>query len=239
MGISNREWLYSLDPHALTEWFESEHGSNDTLGAKKVVSGYGVDANDGNAASLKVSSDINQNVTDNRETAETYNNSVADVTDSRDAENSVTAAVVDDNGANVSEHVEDANGTLDGARVALDAKIDSRAKLEADVQKWCGMYAYQVDMVIVWLNRQAAITERELCALLEENGVHVSHDGLRHITTVEVQRIYEQNVEIAELQAQVDKLTAERDYYIGLCHRAVEAGEKFATLVDMNGEVLS
>lgn len=71
------------------------------------------------------------------------------------------------------EHVENQNGTLDGARAALDAKF---AELTA--------------------------------------------------------KCY-------ELQAQVDVLTYERDYYIGLCHRAVEAGEKFATLVDMNGEVLS
>ncbi|MBR4687082.1 MAG: hypothetical protein IKP01_02110 [Bacteroidales bacterium] len=142
---TNKEFLYSLDPHELTEWFESEHfecptdggeasmmsvdafiaehTSNDTLGAKKVISGGGVNANDANAASLKDSSDITQNVTDDRETAETYNNSVADVTDSRDAKNSVTGAVVDDNDANVSEHVETANGTADGARAALDAKF--------------------------------------------------------------------------------------------------------------------
>lgn len=118
---TNKEFLYSLDPHALTEWFESEHDFNDTLAAKKVVSVHTGTAND----------------------------------------------------ANVSTRVETANGTLDGARAALDAKF---AELTA--------------------------------------------------------KCY-------ELQAKVDVLTYERDYYIGLCHRAVEAGEKFATLVDMNGEVLS
>lgn len=37
---------------------------------------------------------------------------------------------------------------------------DSREKLEADVRKWCGKYAYQADMVWAWLNRQAAITRK-------------------------------------------------------------------------------
>lgn len=47
------------------------------------------------------------------------------------------------------------------AEDADDANADSREKLEADVRKWCGKYAYQADMVWTWLNRQAAITERE------------------------------------------------------------------------------
>ena len=82
--MNNKEWLYSLEPHELTEWFDAEHTSNDTLGAKKVVSAESVDANDANAASLKVLSDDTQNVTDDRETAETSNNYEADVTDSRE-----------------------------------------------------------------------------------------------------------------------------------------------------------
>lgn len=169
---TNKEWLYSLDPHALTEWFESEHDSNDTLGAKKVVSVHTGTAND----------------------------------------------------ANVSEHVETANDTLDGARAALDAKLDSRAKLEADIHEYVHVIAgatlmdERADEAVVhgWLDRQAAITEREI------------FDEMPYIRD-----------KMRGLQEQVDVLTYERDYYIGLCHRAVEAGEKFATLVDMNGEVLS
>ena len=143
--MNNREFLYSLDPHALTEWFESEHFEcptnggeasmmsvdafiaehtpNDTLCAKKVVSGDGVNANDANAASLRVMSDDTQNVTDDRETAGTPNKSGENVTDSRDAKNSVTGAVVDDNDANVSTHVDNQNDTLDGAREVLDVKF--------------------------------------------------------------------------------------------------------------------
>lgn len=60
---------------------------------------------------------------------------------------------------------------------------DSREKLDAEVRKWCGMYAYQADMVWVWLNRQAAITKAE-------------------------QREWWSGV-VAELQAKVDELTAQ------------------------------
>ena len=118
---------------------------------------------------------------------------------------------------------------------------DTREKLEADIRK---LYSYRtstliyptspkkttdyiksvsVDTVLGWLDRQAAITERELNALLEEHGVHINHDGLRHFTTVEFERggctecandmgIYADSLcdplkrEIAELQAKVDSL---------------------------------
>ena len=61
------------------------------------------------------------------------------------------------------------------ARVTEVGKTsDSREQLEADVQKWCGKYAYQADMVWAWLNRQAAITRAELvdcasCPITERN----------------------------------------------------------------------
>lgn len=109
------------------------------------------------------------------------------------------------------------------------AESDSREKLEADVQKWCGMYAYQVDMVIVWLNRQAAITRREIYGR-EQYGEKMAHlneviDDLQGkldyleahgITIVDAVaggfEIYDENKRKAdELQAQVDSL---RDIYV-------------------------
>lgn len=79
---------------------------------------------------------------------------------------------------------------------------DSREKLEADVREYLthgGKVAGNQAMLaatIVWLDRQAAITERE-----------VEHDLMKagHIA-VEVERS-----RIADLQARVEKLTAERD----------------------------
>ena len=73
--------------------------------------------------------------------------------------------------------------------------VDSREQLEADVQKWCGKYAYQADMVWAWLNRQAAITERELCKWWRDK--ETKYDERIHC--------------ISELQRQYDELTAERD----------------------------
>lgn len=59
-----------------------------------------------------------------------------------------------------------------------DCESDSREKLEAEVRKWCGMYPYQVDMVWVWLNRQAAITANELISLTvdEESPIKGEND---------------------------------------------------------------
>lgn len=67
-----------------------------------------------------------------------------------------------------SEHVENQNGILDGARTALDAKsvdcTDSREKLEADIDAYLdreyGIIPGIVAMIPGWLDRQAAITER-------------------------------------------------------------------------------
>lgn len=151
---TNKEWLYSLDPHALTEWFDAEHDSNDTLAAKKVVSVHTGTAND----------------------------------------------------ANVSTHVEDANGTSDGARAALDAKFDSREKLEADASELTADYAASGDVcdalyggIVGLLDRQAAITEQE----------HRNHAIAYQLQCDE--KFAELTAKCYELQAEVDELTEQRD----------------------------
>ena len=87
---------------------------------------------------------------------------------------------------------------------------DSREKLEADVRKWCGKYAYQADMVWAWLNRQAAITRRTEQAewIKQANGL-----------------IHEANARADELQAKCDELNAAIGN--GTCRNvAKEWGEK-------------
>lgn len=69
------------------------------------------------------------------------------------------------------EHVETPNGTLQSDTAALEAKSsdDSREKLEADVYRaademdrfYCGEKFIDTRKIIGWLDRQAAITERE------------------------------------------------------------------------------
>ena len=89
---------------------------------------------------------------------------------------------------------------------------DTREKLDAEVRKWCGKYAYQADMVWVWLNRQAAITERD--TRLRELYKFEENHRLNIDSIEEVNR--KLNKRIAELQEQVNGLTAEleaRDKY--------------------------
>ena len=65
---------------------------------------------------------------------------------------------------------------------------DSREKLNEDVRNWCAMMRmepYQLDFIFGWLDRQAAITEREY---MERSG-------------------------ISELQSKVDELQAQLDAY--------------------------
>ncbi len=102
------------------------------------------------------------------------------------------------------EPAEDVNGTADGARTAPDAKsdaspVDSRTQLIADIQAWLesnvGFSVWLTDLmeqVHGWLDRQAAITERE-CRDYED-ALREQHHKRRF-----------------ELKGQVDRLTAERD----------------------------
>lgn len=184
--MNNREFLYSLEPHELTGWFDAEHTSNDTLSAKKVVSAESVDANDGNAASLKDLSDDTQNLTDSREKLE----------------------------ADASELVADyaASGSV------CDALYQG---------------------ILALLNRQAAITERELCAKCEWPSLAAQPD----------QEAYDR---ITELQVQVDRLTSERDNLADdllTCNRerehlreqlgiVLDHAHDICSLVDLDGNVL-
>lgn len=135
---------------------------------------------------------------------------------------------------------------------------DSREKLEAEVRKWCGMYPYQVDMVWVWLNRQAAITEREIekkwscfsdsagghiTELTEQlESAHAKNRALKaHIAKMQEGR-HGWHIKGKELQQQVDTMRDvirefrdERDHYIELFHeqerRANELQSRDANLV--------
>ena len=104
------------------------------------------------------------------------------------------------------EQLENANPALVNAL----KEPDSREKLEADVNKWCGMYAYQVDMVWAWLNRQAAITEREC---LESEGL--------------LDKYLKRGEKIDDLQNLVDELRAE----------AVELRKENTALIEENGDL--
>lgn len=101
----------------------------------------------------------------------------------------------------------------DQQKRAIDAdceSCDSREKLEADVQKWCGRYAYQADMVYAWLKRQETITEREVKERVNFSLITQTANAL----------FPDYQARVAELQEQVDGLTAERDEYrerLGTC----------------------
>lgn len=64
---------------------------------------------------------------------------LADANDALAPENGVSAEDVDSN----------------------DANADSREKLEADVREWCGDIRWGYETIFKWLDRQAAITERD------------------------------------------------------------------------------
>ena len=94
-----------------------------------------------------------------------------------------------------------------------NAALDSREKLEAEVRKWYGMYPYQVDMVWVWLNRQAEITERET----EKKWSCFSDSADGHI---------------AELSREIGTLRAERDRYRELCGKLLDAADDMRRVRD-------
>lgn len=101
----------------------------------------------------------------------------------------------------------DAHGAIDGESVKVPAESeteahsepDSREKLEADMAAWLNdnlcTDCYDADIAYGWLDRQAAITEREFMEIRED----LTADNLW------------MHERITELQQRVDELTAERD----------------------------
>lgn len=187
--MNNREFLYSLEPHALTEWFDAEHTSNDTLGAKKVVSAASVDANDGNV-SLKDSSDDTQSFTDSREKLE----------------------------ADVRKHI----------AISITPNKDDDGVLAP------------VQTVLEWLDRQAAITEREKAEKVyaQSRSTEYLHELKQELDDITNERNMLQRRN-SELRTQYDKLKRERDYWREQLGIALDHAHDICTLVDLDGEVVS
>lgn len=111
---------------------------------------------------------------------------------------------------------------------SLSDEADSREKLEADVREWANAFNSELDdcyceetinaghvaMILRWLDRQAAITEREttlreLYKFEENHRWHISQiEEVRDLWIAKANKVREEN---EELQARVDELTAERD----------------------------
>lgn len=156
---TNKEWLYSLDPHALTEWFDAEHVSESEPPASQNVS--------------------------------------------------------EKPGASLS----DLYGILSDEHVQKMHTLDSREKLEADVRKSLG---FTTKDVFGWLDRQAAITEREI------------FDEMPYIRD-----------KMRGLQAQVDSMTVElhasnreREHLRNQLGIALDHAHDICSLVDLDGNVL-
>ena len=104
---------------------------------------------------------------------------------------------------------------------------DSRELLDADVRKWCGEYAYQADMVWTWLNRQAAITERE-----------VEHDLMkagRMAVEVERERIKKLTAERDNLAADLLRANNERERYREKFGKCIDYADAIHALMDDEG----
>ena len=134
-----------------------------------------------------------------------------------------------------------------------DCGSDSREKLEADVQKWCGRCAYQFDMVYMWLNRQVAITSNAMRGKIDEltaerdelreknrrqrkqlfelqNAIHERNEGT-------LKRQWKQQVEELKAEAMrnrdgVESLTAERDAYRERFGKALDLAHEIGRLAE-------
>lgn len=129
---------------------------------------------------------------------------------------------------------------------------DSREKLEADVRKrythtvstamWppsankhTDMVSVSMDDVLGWLDRQAALTERECMerATSERVGWDCAEcaEGLGKELDARCDPLKER---IAELQAKVDGLTAERDMWRERCGRMLDAAHELARIAEVD-----
>ena len=165
------------------------------------------------------------------------------------------------------KHANDDSSAENDVRVddvdANDADMDTREKLEANVRAWRGKPAGVHDAIIGWLDRQAAITEREWRGQLsvqeyakkswydkanelhEENeelqeqleAAHAKNRALKaHISKMQEGR-HGWHIKGKELQAKVDALTQANDDYRDEWHRVCqERDELRRELVDSNRE---
>ena len=127
------------------------------------------------------------------------------------------------------EHVETKEQALDGDTEPENE--DSRERLEADIEEWASIMDLedQIDMIHGWLNRRAAILEREMvkfnrryfdCVEQEKKIAELTRKmeilkahGVEIVDAVAGgYEVYNEKIrEVSELQEKVDKLTAERD----------------------------
>lgn len=126
---------------------------------------------------------------------------------------------------------------------------DSREKLEADVRNhfwhndWC-----RSDMVFGWLDRQAAITEQEVEHDLMKAGrmaVEVERERIKKLTAErdelkELNEYHALQYELASedadrLQAQVDRLTDERERYREKFGKCLDYADAIHALMDDEG----
>ena len=123
---------------------------------------------------------------------------------------------------------------------------DSREKIEADVRKWCammGMQPYQLDFVYGWLDRQAAITERECrkpnwdyCETCEElQRLQAECDKLNR----EIEAIKAANDDYradAMKNAQIlGECMADRDAYRELCSKMLDGADNMRQIAVASG----
>lgn len=100
----------------------------------------------------------------------------------------------------------DADGTC--PNVIGQSSIDNREKLEADILAWRGKPSNIVDMIPVWLDRQAAITKRE------------TSEAYEHQAERQGNLVLMLHNKLTDTQQQVDELTAERDEAIEIRDQA-------------------
>lgn len=166
---------------------------------------------------------------------------------------------------------EQGNPRSDEADASDHVPHDTREKLEADVRNKSIRPTQNIDCtyddVLRWLDRQAAISERECSGRLNSLDEYI--DGWDLPSAASVLRAYERgellrdvdrdcDVEIAvqDLKAEIDEwrdnakderakryaMQRERDTYRELCGKLLDAAhemERIGTLVDINGEVIA
>lgn len=237
---TNKEWLYSLDPHALTEWFESEHFECPTDGGE--ASMMCVDAfiaehvsQNETAHQSNVSEDSSGAFTDTREKLEAdamklLNSESVEQEMPQTAENATSKNEIRDSDVwSVAYEIYCAGGYVDDGSEpnppteGIRKLLDRQANLTA--RTWSGSLndaCAQIDKLQAQVN-----------SLVGENG------------DLEWRELHFER-KADELQAQVDEASRERELYrarlsdlLDAVQEAWRVGQSGLSLVDMDGEVVS
>ena len=228
--MNNLEWLYENDREALIDGITCTHPKCDECK-------FGKPEDNAYCALNEREWLLSEHANDGKQSESDVRAANVDANDAKASQNANETAVFAEKSQKTGGNVKD--GTREKLwyeRIDdyLETFDDSREKIDAEVQDWCGKYAYQADLVWTWLNRQADITadkiQHDVSIAVRESGkiLRDENDRLKGKVDELKERVKQQSELIESLYAKLHESEIEREEY----------RIKFGGALDLANEIL-